>query len=166
LGWLGDQTDAPTLARFARNPNPMTRRVAVEALGRVGGEGAREPLWAGLQDEAWEVRAESALGLGALPPSCGPGSLQAIERALATEPEPFVRERLLRALPELGDPARGAALLLGVPLGGDWRALRAAARGLGELRAAQAQAWLRGLLDHPCYDVAEQASWALGRLDL
>ncbi len=165
LGWVGDQTDAPTLARFVRGGEAMMRRVAVEALGRVGGQGACEALWAGLQDEAWEVRAEAALGLGALPGVCGPGSLKAIERALATEPEPFVRERLLRAIPELGDPARGAALLLGVPLDGDWRALRAAARGLGELRAAQAQAWLRGLLDHPCYDVAEQASWALGRLE-
>jgi hypothetical protein len=89
-----------------------------------------------------------------------------VARALATEPHPFVRERLLRAIPELGDPTRGAALLLQTPLDADWRALRAVARGLGELRASQAQAWLHDLLDHPCYDVAEQASWALGRLGL
>lgn len=166
LGWLDDETAAPLLAPFAHHPNPMTRRVTIEALGRVGGEGASEPLWAALQDEAWEIRAEAALALGALPSACGARSLEAVQRALATEPEPFVRERLLRAIPELGDPTRGAALLLQTPLDSDWHALRAAARGLGELRAAQAQAWLRDLLDHPCYDVAEQAAWALGRLGL
>jgi len=51
LGQLGDPRAVPTLALMLDHPNRMVRRMALEALGKIGGEDVTKTLVDQLQDE-------------------------------------------------------------------------------------------------------------------
>ncbi|MEL6179975.1 MAG: HEAT repeat domain-containing protein [Myxococcota bacterium] len=176
LGWIGSHDAVEALTTLGDHTNPMYRRTAMEASGRIGGLRAATFLVGGLHDPAWQVRMDAAIGLGglcdsAITPSVG----EAFERALQAENHPRTLEQMLRSLPELVStgaltPERAAALL-GDRLGPAYPTpVRcASARGLGELGstypgAALARELLQSASVRPPASIREQARWALAHL--
>jgi HEAT repeat protein len=141
-------------------PHPMLRRAVMEAAGRIE-VGATPVLLRGLGDEAWQVRMDAAIGLGA---QRGEAVFAALVRSIEVEIHPRTAEMMVRSVAELKNEDAFGAMAGWL---GDTRrppeVRRAAARGLGE-RGEYSPALDRAVHSERA-DVAEQARWALRRID-
>ena len=174
LGALGFEPGLAALATLIDHPNDMLRRATVEAAGRIGGAGALEILLEGASDAAWQVRMYAAIGLGSATEA--EPAFVALDAALEVETHDATAEEMLRSMAELATrcaalSARAAARFVAAledpdASPGGWVRARAAARGLGEVGAAEAIAALERVLTiDPPAQVAEQAQWALAQLE-
>jgi cyclophilin family peptidyl-prolyl cis-trans isomerase/HEAT repeat protein len=93
----------PALDELARDPDPVVRRRAVLALGRMGQSDGTSALVAALRDHDEDVRASAAFALGLLGPAAQPvlDSVQAAVRDTSAT----VRARALDALGLIGAPS-------------------------------------------------------------
>ncbi len=139
LARLADPAAIPTLDQALQHSDPAIRRAALDAIGRLGGVEALDPLAAALSDPQLElrqaaatrlaqviqgleqagdspalqaalahthpqVRGQAAAALGRLG---GEGALESLLAALQDD-DPSVRQALVSALAELGEPALAA----------------------------------------------------------
>ncbi len=114
---------APDLTALARDPDPIVRRRAVVAIGRVGMAAGIDTLVAALQDPDEEVRASAAFGLGLVgatepvdPPEKGRAAAQSFPGRSAlmsalVDSSPMVRARAIEALGLIGDASAAAAIV-------------------------------------------------------
>ncbi|MBI2895263.1 MAG: HEAT repeat domain-containing protein [Deltaproteobacteria bacterium] len=164
LGAVGTEADVPRLQAALGSADSNLRRAAVEALARVGGEGAREAVIFALADERPEVQAAAARALGAL------GGARALESLVSTlgSAEPMVVAAAARALVEIGDQAAVPALrsLVGSASGAVAMAGLEALRGLGDPRVGDRgdDELLIEALGHPDPEVVKQALRSLAKI--
>ncbi len=167
LGHLADPLALEALEVLRHHNAPMVRRVAVEAIGRLELPACFEPLADALTDPAWQVRLDAAVGLGAMCKPQAQGAFEVMLGVVEDEPHSPCAERMLRAMTELAccdEGLRKQAIALLQRHLVKWEVIptaRAAARGLGELRAQEAAGVLREALDNAPSSVAEQAWWSL-----
>jgi cyclophilin family peptidyl-prolyl cis-trans isomerase/HEAT repeat protein len=114
---------APDLIALARDPDPVVRRRAAIAIGRVGMAAGIEPLVTLLQDPDDEARASAAFALGLLgatEPVDLPDEVKAAAQSFAgrsalmaalVDPAPIVRARAIEALGLIGDVSAAAAIV-------------------------------------------------------
>lgn len=104
---IGDRRAVEELARLARSePYVAVRAQAVTALGRLGGETAREALADALKDSDAGVRLRAVEALGR---ADGAQSVQAIAQALS-DPDESVRKKVEEVLQGIGTAEARAAL--------------------------------------------------------
>ena len=105
---LQDPGFAPVLAeRLLRDPDPIVRQRAAEALERLGGEPALAGLAAGLDDPAKAVRLASVKGLKRLDPGF---AKPALLRLLSEDPTWEIRVQVATTLGLTADPEVRPAL--------------------------------------------------------
>ncbi len=97
-----DQSALPLLIPMLSDPDIKVRAHAIDALGRVGSPKAADAVIAKLSDPAPLLRALAARAL--IPIGSAKGK-PALERLLAVEKEPVVRQEAQRAVQLLDDPA-------------------------------------------------------------
>ena len=108
LGDLQDPGFAPALVEvLLRDPDPIVRQRAAEALGRLGGEAALEGLAAGMDDPAQNVRLVSVKGLKRLDPGF---AKPALLRLLIEDSTWEVRVQVATTLGLTADPELRPAL--------------------------------------------------------
>ena len=100
LGWSGDHTQLPTLARACRFDNAEIRCAALRAAAKLGHPGAAPWVIAALRDPVTAVRIQAVNACAAL------GLVQAVPQllALAGDAELWVRLRAAEALHKLNPP--------------------------------------------------------------
>lgn len=98
VGASGDYRALPTLSLIATAPETVLRIAALRALGLLAHPGAAETVARGLQDDAWDVRAEAAVAAGKIGSSMLVPSLM----ALLDDPVWWVRFRAAEALAGMG----------------------------------------------------------------
>ena len=106
IALLGQVADAPTpdeLVRQVKDPEPRTRRLAAEALGRQKVEAAVPALAELLKDKDTAVRGAATAALARI----GPKAVPALAAALAGDDE-LARAAALTALDRIGPGAKGA----------------------------------------------------------
>ncbi len=104
---IGDMRAVEELARLARSePYVAVRAQAVTALGRLGGETAREALADALKDSDAGVRLRAVEALGR---ADGARSVKAIAQALS-DPNEQVRKKVEEVLQDIGTAEARAAL--------------------------------------------------------
>jgi HEAT repeat protein/cyclophilin family peptidyl-prolyl cis-trans isomerase len=96
----------PALDRLARDPDPVIRRRAVIAIGRVGMLEGVPALVSALQDPEAEIRAAAAFALGLLGPDAREGTRAM--RAGLEDSSLVVRARIIEGLGLIGDAATAA----------------------------------------------------------
>ena len=96
----------PDLVPLLADPDPMVRRRAALAVGRVGLAGGVQPLIPLLKDADPDVRQMAAFGLGLIGDR---SALPALQAAL-TDTSYVVRGRAAEALGQIGDPAAAPAI--------------------------------------------------------
>lgn len=120
LGRLRRAEAAPRLVPFARSEDSETRRVALEALVRIGDEPGRSALLPLAEDADPDVRRDAVTALGNLKDRA------AIPTLLEAHRDPRIRPAALAALAQVPDPRAIDAYLEG--LGGKDAALREGCR--------------------------------------
>jgi HEAT repeat protein len=131
----------------------------LEAMGRIGGDGALEAAVAGLAADRWEVRRTAVVALADL------GDRRAVPH-LARMLTPAHRDlwvHLAGALGTLGSPEHVPALAR-LMRTADPRELSALVAAVGRLGGPQAAKVLEPLLRHPAWEIQEAAVEAYGSL--
>jgi HEAT repeat protein len=94
LGRIGRREDSPRVTLLLKDPSPLVRRAAVDALARLDPETAAEPLRLALADESPAVRIAAADALGA---SMRPGVIDDLRR-MADDEDARVRVAAIRSI--------------------------------------------------------------------
>jgi HEAT repeat protein len=94
LGRIGRLEDTPLVTQLLKDPSPLVRRAAVEALARLDPGTAAEPLRLALADESPAVRIAAADALGASTRPCVIDDL----RRMADDEDARVRVAAIRAM--------------------------------------------------------------------
>ena len=94
LGRIGRREDTPLVTLLLKDPSPLVRRAAVDALARLDPETAAEPLRLALADESPAVRIAAADALGE---STRPGVIEDLRR-LADDEDARVRVAAIRSI--------------------------------------------------------------------
>lgn len=89
------------LTSLSRHREPLVRRVAVEAAGRMEIPEALGLLCDAASDPAWQVRQDAALGLGGMRGEAAVEAWAVLARLWPQEVEARVAERALRSMAEL-----------------------------------------------------------------
>jgi len=141
-----------------RDPDKYARRLAVEALLKIGNARAVEPLIAALRDPDAAVRAFAALALEEI------GDARAVEPLIAALRDPDIDVRIFAAwaLGKIGAPA--VEPLIAALRAPDKYMRRGAARALGKIGAPAVEPLIAALRD-PNADVRWEAAYALGKID-
>lgn len=101
LGFRGGKDDLPTLETVLNGTNPEVSRRALTALGRIGGERARDLIQASLGRP--KIKTAAIRGLGRL----GVGADVPLLAGFLNDPDDLVRNSAAQALADLGgEPAR------------------------------------------------------------
>jgi HEAT repeat protein len=138
---------------------PLIRRQAADALGRIGDPQAVEPLIATLNDRDLLVRAHAVQALGRLRDPRAVAPLIAILNS--REQEAYVRMDAAEALGAIGDPSAVEPLILAL-LDNYWGIRSRAALALGKLKDPRAVGSLIGALQDREAAVRGSAAEALG----
>jgi HEAT repeat protein len=94
LGRIGRREDTQLVTQLLKDPSPLVRRAAVDALARLDPETAAEPLRLALADESPAVRIAAADALGA---SMRPGVIDDLRR-MADDEDARVRVAAIRSI--------------------------------------------------------------------
>ena len=94
LGRIGRREDTPLVTLLLKDPSPLVRRAAVDALARLDPDTAAEPLRLALADESPAVRIAAADALGE---STRPGVVDDLRR-LADDEDARVRVAAIRSI--------------------------------------------------------------------
>jgi HEAT repeat protein len=138
---------------------PLIRRQAADALGRIGDPQAVEPLIATLNDRDLLVRAHAVQALGRIRDPRAAAPLIAILNS--REQEAYVRMDAAEALGTIGDPSAVEPLILAL-LDNYWGIRSRAALALGKLKDPRAVGSLIGALQDREAAVRGSAAEALG----
>lgn len=163
-----------TLGSWRTDPDPATRQVAVEAIGKIGGADAATWLTQALRDPSADVRGEAAIGLFRLrfvpvwtkkaekPPELPESAVNALIDAAGDSNEE-VRWRVAYSLSRYGQPAAVAVLRKLASDPNVWARLFAV-RALGRSGQANARDSIRVALRDPDALVRTEAVVAAERL--
>lgn len=162
LGLLGDPCAVPALlAASAAEQDPSAQAVLLRALGRIGGEAAREALVPALASRMPEIRTAAAVALGEMGGLAAAALLeQALPRLTGREP----RVSAVLALGFAGEATAVPTLSRLLAADPDHEVRAAAARALRLLGEPASRPALAAALNDPQADVRQQAAWALGAL--
>lgn len=163
LGYLPDGGSLKLIGeKAASDPEPEVRRQAVAALVGGAAEVVAPFLVRALEDDSWQVRAESAKVLGRIQVfQAVPALVQA-----AADDVWQVREKAAEALGSMRERAREGLPALGRCAAEPISNLRKAAiAALGEIGDPAARRYLEPALEDADPDVRKLARWALGRLE-
>ena len=138
---------------------PLIRRQAADALGRIGDRQAVEPLIATLNDPDLLIRAHAVQALGRIKDPRAVTPLVAILNS--REQESYVRMDAAEALGAIGDPSAVEPLILAL-LNDSWGIRSRAALALGRLKDRRAVGSLIGALQDKEASVRGSAAEALG----
>lgn len=131
----------PTLAALLKDPREVHRRIAADALRRIGGEPVIALLLPALHDASLAVRRIAAQSLAA---AARTGERLAVLEVLATASDPAVLRDLGRALQRIAEPADATAIAAAARRAPD-DALADLMAALGKCGGPQAQAALAEL---------------------
>jgi HEAT repeat protein len=139
--------------------DPLIRRQAADALGRIGDPRAVEPLIATLKDRDSLIRGHAVQALGRIKDPSAVTSLVAILNS--KDQEPHVRMNAAEALGAIGDPRAVEPLILAL-LDDHWGIRSRAALALGKIKDPRAVGSLIGALQDKEAAVRGSAAEALG----
>jgi len=145
LGALGDASALDTLGELARDEDEFVAFEAVRALGKVGGERARDIVQSGLDSKSDIVRREALLSLAALPPD---RRLRARIVPFVGDSSAWIRAAALQALAHT-DREDFALVLSGMDPDEAWSVRAALATSLGELGGEMSVGILHAMLQDP-----------------
>jgi len=142
--------------------DPLVRRQAADALGRIGDRRAVEPLIEALKDRDSLVRGHAVEALGRIK---DPRAMAPLVAVLNDKEQPsHVRMSAAEALGAIGDPNAVEPLILAL-LDEHWGVRSRAAQALGRVKDPRAVAPLIGALQDKEAAVRANAAEALGELD-
>ncbi len=139
--------------------DPLIRRQAADALGRIGDPRAVEPLIATLKDRDSLIRGHAVQAIGRIKDPSAVTSLVAILNS--KDQEPHVRMNAAEALGAVGDPRAVEPLILAL-LDDHWGIRSRAALALGKIKDPRAVGSLIGALQDREAAVRGSAAEALG----
>jgi HEAT repeat protein len=161
LAKAGKPAVKPLIADLSAD-DPLVRRQAVDALGRIGDRRAVVPLIETLRDGDSLVRGHAVEALGRLKDPRAVAPLIVILRS--KEQPPHVRMSAAEALGTIGDPSAVEPLILAL-LDAYWGVRSRAAQALGRLKDPRAVAPLIGALQDKESAVRANAAQTLGELN-
>ena len=161
LAKAGKPAVKPLIAALSAE-DPLVRRQAVNALGRIGDRRAVEPLIESLKDRDSLIRGHAVEALGRIK---DPQAVAPLVAVLSSKEQPsHVRMSAAEALGTIGDP-RAVEPLVRAFLDEHWGVRSRAAQALGRLKDPRAVAPLIGALQDKEGAVRANAAEALGELD-
>ena len=141
--------------------DPLVRRQAVDALGRIGDRRAVEPLIGTLKDRDSLIRSQAVQALGRIK---DPQAVTPLAAVLSSkEQQSHVRMSAAEALGAIGDPRAVEPLILALR-DEHWGVRSRAAQALGRLKDPRAVAPLIGALQEKEAAVRANAAEALGTM--
>jgi len=161
LAKAGKPATKPLIGALSAD-DPLVRRQAVDALGRIGDRRAVEPLIETLKDRDSLVRGHAVEALGRIK---DPQAVAPLVAVLSSKEQPsHVRMSAAEALGAIGDPRAGEPLLLALS-DEHWGVRSRAAQALGRLKDPRAVLPLIGALQDREAAVRANAAEALGELN-
>jgi hypothetical protein len=161
LAKAGKPAVKPLIADLSAD-DPLVRRQAANALGRIGDRRAVEPLIETLKDRDSLIRGHAVEALGRIK---DPRAVAPLVVVLSSKEQPsHVRMSAAEALGTIGDPSAVEPLILAL-LDEHWGVRSRAAQALGRLKDPRAVAPLIGALQDKEAAVRANAAQALGELN-
>jgi HEAT repeat protein len=152
----------PILVDAMKDPSPVARGGAAQALGMIGDARAVPAIVAVLaNDKETYVRLEA---VGALGNFDEPVAIEALIRALNQDADARVRAEAARSLGGIGNPATGAALAHALAGDAEGQVRNLAAEALGKVGDTNAVPALIATLNDPYEDARVLAAFALADL--